>query len=211
MKTVYSYHPDTRAYLGAIVLDDSDKCQITGVWHVPACCLEEAPPDAEAGTIVIADGSRWAMIPLPGEEPVEVPPEATPAEQVQVLTGVVNLHLDAMALSLRFDSMADAVSFAGDKTVPKFYGQACALLSVRSLAWEFAEALFDDILAGRQIAPTAEEMIERLPRVDQHIIDEKTAEAQALRDGVASPVSAPAEAAPVAPTTVSKKSKKNTT
>ena len=64
---VYNY--DLKGYLtGVAELDDSDKCQITGDWLIPAMATEKEPLQAKEGYEVKFDGKEWEYIKLVTEE-----------------------------------------------------------------------------------------------------------------------------------------------
>lgn len=69
-KTVYAFDALTRRYTGQVQLDDSDRCQITGEWHIPGNCLEVEPPAFVAdGQALFERSGQWERRELP--EPVE--------------------------------------------------------------------------------------------------------------------------------------------
>jgi hypothetical protein len=79
MKTVYSYHPDTGAYMGPITLDESDLSPLEqGVYLIPGGCLETPPPAAPEGYVTVAVGGQWAVVPLPTPPAPPVPPPVAP-------------------------------------------------------------------------------------------------------------------------------------
>ena len=55
---VYNYNPE--GYLiGVSELDNSDKCQITGEWLIPAQATDKEPLEAKEGYEVKFNGSEW--------------------------------------------------------------------------------------------------------------------------------------------------------
>ena len=60
---VYNY--DNQGYLiGTSELDDSDKCQITGDWLIPAMATKKEPLEAKEGYEVKFNGKDWQYIKL---------------------------------------------------------------------------------------------------------------------------------------------------
>ena len=64
---VYNYNPE--GYLiGVSELDESDKCQITGDWLIPAQATDKEPLQAKEGFEVKFNGSDWEYIKLLTDE-----------------------------------------------------------------------------------------------------------------------------------------------
>lgn len=84
-KTVYAFDALTRRYTGQVELDDSDRCQITGEWHIPGNCLEAEPPAFVAdGQALFESAGQWERRELP--EPPK--PEATTTEAPESAAGL---------------------------------------------------------------------------------------------------------------------------
>lgn len=65
-KTVYAFDALTRRYTGPVHLDNSDRCQITGEWHVPGNCLDVEPPAFVAdGQALFESAGQWERRELP--------------------------------------------------------------------------------------------------------------------------------------------------
>ena len=64
---VYNY--DSNGYLtGVSELDDSDKCQITGVWLIPAQATDKEPLETKEGYGVKFNGSDWEYVKILTDE-----------------------------------------------------------------------------------------------------------------------------------------------
>lgn len=78
MKTVYSYDPETGAYLGETEADESPL--EPGVYHIPAYATETPPPAHRDGYVSVFNGDRWKQIAVPkveaAPEEVEVDPRS---------------------------------------------------------------------------------------------------------------------------------------
>ena len=91
MKTVYSFHPVSREYMGSVQLTESDESPLEpGVYLIPAGCVEVPPPTHGAGEYLEFSGDAWSVktIPVPEQkatsEPL-VPSPPTPLEQIRAL------------------------------------------------------------------------------------------------------------------------------
>ena len=63
------YHYDNQGYLIVVSeLDDSDKCQITGDWLIPAQATEKEPLEAKEGYEVKFQNGDWEYIKLLTDE-----------------------------------------------------------------------------------------------------------------------------------------------
>lgn len=58
-KTVYSFHPETREYLGTEVADESPL--EPGVWLIPANATETAPPVIPEGHVAMFATDYWVL------------------------------------------------------------------------------------------------------------------------------------------------------
>lgn len=95
------------------------------------------------------------------------PPEAIAAEQqrrlLEQLTTEVQAHLDTTAQAAGYDNIYTAVTYADEPAVPKFAAEGAAFRAWRSLVWDTANAIRNDVQAGRRPVPTAAELISELP------------------------------------------------
>lgn len=60
-KQVYSFHPETREYMGPEVADESPL--EPGVWLIPANATEIEPPVVPAGKAAVFGTDRWLLVP----------------------------------------------------------------------------------------------------------------------------------------------------
>lgn len=164
-KTVYTYHPITRAYLGPLVLSedagDMDPLE-PGRWLIPGDCLETAPPEAPPGKIPVALGGAWALQDIPEPAPEPEPAPLTPEQQMQALEDALEDYVDSVARAHGFRNMDRAVSYRGDPD-PAVDAKAQALFLWRSAVWARAAQEKAAILAGEAEIPTREEALAMLP------------------------------------------------
>ena len=70
MKTVYAFHPETKALIGPVVLDESDLSPLEeGVYLIPGGCVDLEPPNPPAGQWPHLINGSWVLQPLPAGEP----------------------------------------------------------------------------------------------------------------------------------------------
>lgn len=171
MKIVHAFNRETRRYLGPLTLDASDQSPLEpGVWHIPGNCLEAAPPAAEPGTHVIADGVRWVLVcdPEPAAEEV-APPQAREEraldDRLAELVAGVQEFMEGAAVANGYDSLASAISYADEIAVPKFGAEGRAFRAWRSKVWA---AYFDAAATWRLSAdvPKLDDLLVSLPQLD---------------------------------------------
>ena len=78
------------------------------------------------------------------------------AEAIQVM-------LDAEARAMGYDSIATAVTYADEPSVPKFQTDGQKFRARRSRAWEYAYATLADVEAGNTPQPTVDEFVAGVP------------------------------------------------
>lgn len=169
-KTVHQFHPFTRAYLGPLVLDDSDRSPLEpGVWLIPGGCLEIEPPAPGPGQYVAEEAGAWVLrdIPQPPASPAPpVPPAPQPptAEQIrQAVVDGIQDFMDDVARMLGYDDIGTAVTYAEEPAVPKFQEEGQALRAWRSLVWAACYEHLALVESGGAEIPTLEEAIAMLP------------------------------------------------
>lgn len=98
-----------------------------------------------------------------------VPPATTPVDSAAAMAGkwpLVQAFMDAKAVELGFQNLADAVSYAEEPAVLQFQEAGRALRAWRSLV----RARFDEILAeveaGERDIPSDDELISELPALE---------------------------------------------
>lgn len=69
--------------------------------------------------------------------------DALPVPPTTWAPGVVQRHLDNVAQRVGYDSIASAVSYAGEPAVPRYQLEGQALRAWRSLVWHAAHAWLD--------------------------------------------------------------------
>ena len=181
-KTVYSFDPNTRAYLGPMLLDAGDLSPLDlaegrEVWCLPGNTLEVAPPtDVPTGKCAVAADGEWVIRDTPASQDENI------AEAAAKLYMAVKTHLDAQARAQGFDSIADAVTYAGS-SVPKYCAKGRAFMTMRDSTREIVDPLLDAIAAGDVPLMTAAELLPKLPGFDLFTATADEREMQASRDG----------------------------
>ncbi|MEN4917583.1 hypothetical protein ABE485_02840 [Achromobacter spanius] len=97
-----------------------------------------------------------------GEMDLRTTPVPTRQEMLLHKRVVVQAHLDSQAMSLGYDDMATAISYADEPAVPQFRIEGAALREWRSLVWERFSELMVGPGDGEQI-PSDAELIASLP------------------------------------------------
>lgn len=198
-KIVYSFDALTGQFIGALTLTESDMSPLEpGVWHIPAHCLEIAPPDAPEGMYAAEVDGQWVLKEFLIEPSVEEAPafsaearEANLKERMEALEYAAQVHLDSIAVAHRFSNIADACSYANDPTVPKYWAQGRAFLKLRAHTFLLIESLVDLVLAGEAEEPTHDQMLVLLPLLDTMTAEKEQAELESARAALEN---APAEA-----------------
>ncbi|SEF22736.1 DUF4376 domain-containing protein [Variovorax sp. NFACC27] len=81
MKTVYAFHPETKAYCGLKQLDRTDISPLEqDRYLVPGDCLESAPPKPLNGMWPVAVSGAWVLMDLPAEPKLELTPDELRSE-----------------------------------------------------------------------------------------------------------------------------------
>lgn len=70
-KTIYAYDADGK-YTQTLILNHTDRSQISGAWQIPAQCTEVAPPNETGGFDRVFDGMVWEYQKQPQEEEPEL-------------------------------------------------------------------------------------------------------------------------------------------
>lgn len=212
-KTVYAYDPHSRAFTRALTLDETDLSPAdlehgNLVWLIPGNCLETVPPTAPKGKYVAEENGGWVLkaIPAPVEPaapapaPAPDPTELTLAQRVAALRTVVEQSLDIQARAYGYDNINTAVSYAEEKSVPKFWAEGRMFRKLRSLTYAKCYAILAEFDAGKLEEPTRESLLAMLPIPDTIgcARDQETLEAEQAAEAEAAAAAAAADA-PQAP------------
>ena len=101
---VYNY--DEQGYfLGVSELDNSDKCQITGVWLIPAQATDKVPLEIKEGFEVKFNGSDWEYIKLLTDEEKKIKGLLPLEEGEKIIDGVL----------IKIESLGDLYSWNGSE------------------------------------------------------------------------------------------------
>jgi len=116
----YSYDMLTAAYLPSAGGEAEESPLEPGVFHVPAWSTLEEPPEQEGKTPYFMD-KGWVLLDKPKEEvAATILGEAiAPPEKAALFRNAAAKNIDIAARVFGFESMADAVSFAGDESTQR--------------------------------------------------------------------------------------------
>lgn len=162
-KIVSQLHVDGY-FAGEVVADESPL--EPGVFHIPAGAIDVPPPpsivEGERYKIV---GGKWKAeeIPQPQQELEPAPEPLTPDQIKYLKIWAVQRHMDMAAQALNYDSIATAISYADEPSVPKFQAEGQAFRSWRSLVWARCYEIMAGVETGERETPSDEELIASLP------------------------------------------------
>lgn len=141
-----------RIYNGAVAELFETRGDIAEMFH-PSLVWVEAPQGVEIGYLY--------------DEGVFSAPETalTAAEIEARKVALVQSFMDAAARSLRYDSIANAITYADEPAVPKFQSEGQAFRAWRSLVWARCYEILADVEAGERDVPSDGELIDQLPRL----------------------------------------------
>lgn len=158
-------------FVGAIEADPSPL--ETGVFLIPAGCVEIEPPAIPEGMVARWDGSAWRLevfrsepepTPEPGSEPE--PDPQTPEQIRQAYVDAIQFHMDAVARTYNYDDIKSAVTYAEEPVVPRFQQEGRAFRAWRSLVWGYAYTQLDLVMSGEREQPTIEQILSELPGLE---------------------------------------------
>lgn len=107
------------------------------------------------GKIIKADAEGFPVL----ADPPQPPPEQIEAQKV----ALVQSHMDDAARALRYDSIANAVTYAEESAVPKFQAEGQAFRAWRSLVWAKCYEILADVQEGKRDIPADADLIAELP------------------------------------------------
>jgi len=87
-------------------------------------------------------------------------PQLTEIKRVELL--VQEEKLDKVARSLGYDNIYTAISYAINRNSPN-YSQAIKLAQYRDEVWTACKVIRDNVLAGRRLPPSDQELLAELP------------------------------------------------
>ncbi|HWK70050.1 MAG TPA: hypothetical protein VNS29_04330 [Burkholderiaceae bacterium] len=130
--------------------------------NIPADAVEITPSGHAALLQGQAQGKR-IVSDENGHPTLADPPPPTPAQIEAAKVAIVQQHMDDAARALRYDSIANAVTYAEEPAVPKFQAEGQAFRAWRSLVWAKCYAILDEVNSSARGIPTDEELILELP------------------------------------------------
>lgn len=104
-KVVYAYD-DNGIYQGQKILDWTDRSPISGVWQIPAGCVEVAPPEDKDGFDTVWNGDSWTYQEKPAGTEEPEPTEPTADEKLQMAAAGEKANLQTMAINAMMMTLA---------------------------------------------------------------------------------------------------------
>lgn len=101
--------------------------------------------------------------PSPDHERINGAWVVSQASLQSAIVAEVQKHLDNTAISMGYDDIKTAVTYADEPAVLKFQTEGQALRAWRSLVWEKCYAELARVVSGERTIPTPEEAIAELP------------------------------------------------
>lgn len=151
MITLYTWN-ENGTYSGPVDADE------TGA--LPPRSTPTKPPKLTGTQVARWTGAGWEKL---SSAPAADLPQQTPEEVSKLYEQAVQAILDGAARAARYDSIATAVSYAGEPAVPKFQRDGIAFREWRSLVWAYAYEQLARVLAGERTQPTVDEFLLELP------------------------------------------------
>lgn len=159
------YHFD-RASRRFLSIGKADASQTEpGKFDLPAFATAIAPPTAPPGSVAVFnyEANVWSIVDVRNEaEPAPV--AATFAQKVASWRKFTTSYANLQAIDQGFDSMDEAVTYAGEPSVPLYQVQGMVLRAWRSVLWLAFEQVVIDIERGAKPEPkTSGELVGMLP------------------------------------------------
>jgi len=131
--------------------------------HLSTLVYNEATEDLIIG--IRARVGSDIIVSVDGVYEIQSAPPKTPsvAEIKAALVVAVQFFIDETAVSLGYDSVYTACTYADEPSVPKFQKEGKALRKWRSLVWATCWQVMADVQAGNRAIPTPEQLIAELP------------------------------------------------
>ena len=156
MKMLYKFDPNTGKYIGAVPAElDKWQTEIAGreCYKGIANAVWEEPPAAEGYTAYMSMNG-WELRANPG--PKEIQTE---------LTNTVQAYMDDAVKARGYDDILSACSYI-NTGIERFDSEGAACRMWRSAVWEKCYAILAEVQAGARAVPTAEELINDLPKLE---------------------------------------------
>ncbi|QDJ35821.1 hypothetical protein CBR67_03675 [Bordetella hinzii] len=141
----------------------------TGGFYSPDIHGEAIPDDAvevtEQEYAALMDGQATGKVIVADSDgrPILATPTLTPEEIQNQKVALVQKYMDDAARALRYDSIANAITYADEPSVPKFQAEGRAFRAWRSLVWDTCYRILDQVKAGEREIPTDDELLAELP------------------------------------------------
>lgn len=85
------------------------------------------------------------------------------AQLINEFRAIIQKRLDEAAVSVGYDDIKTAVTYADEPSVPKFEAEGKALRAWRSLVWAYGYEQIAAVQSGDRSLPTPEQLIAELP------------------------------------------------
>lgn len=139
---IHHFNSITRVYMGSA---DAEPDQMQpGEYLLPAFSTTKSPPTVPTGFVAVFDADKGDWIVIEQSVAGGVDPSQTLAQRVALLRRAVQAMADSAALSMGFDDMAEAVTYADEPSVAEYQRRGAALRAWRSQLW----LAFEPIEAG---------------------------------------------------------------
>lgn len=129
---------------------------------------ERFAPDFVASLIEVRGGDAPQVGDIFNGETFDAPAPVQPDPAVvqAAKVAMVQAHMDERARTLRYDNIANAITYADEPAVPKFQGEGQAFRAWRSLVWARCYEILAEVEAGDRDVPTDAELIAELPALE---------------------------------------------
>lgn len=111
-------------------------------------------------TVSEQDIADRGFVPYVAPEPE--PP--TPEEVIEAFRSAIQMHVDQIAVSRRYDSGNSLATYV-NSTVAQWAAEATTFVAWRDAVWAYAYAEMDKVLDGLREKPTIESFLDELPEI----------------------------------------------
>lgn len=163
------YQTDQNGFFLGVVEADESPLE-SGVFLIPAGCVETPPPELPAGMAARWVNGKWVLetIPVAPESPPEPKPEPqtqTPEQVQKAFEDAIQLHMDNTARTFGYDDIKSAVTYAEEPAVQKFQLEGRGFRAWRSLVWGYTYEQEALVVAGLREQPSIVDFILELPEL----------------------------------------------
>lgn len=127
---------------------------------------DDSVPIKEKEYLALLSGETEGMVISPGaggKPELSVRPPQTDEQIILVFKKAIQRHMDEVAITLGYDDIKAAITYAEEPAVPKFQAEGRALRAWRSLVWSYGYEQIDAVQSGERPLPDLEDLIAELP------------------------------------------------